>query len=1246
MMVGADVLVESRISSEKCNNSISHSHHRQKQRQKPSVIFSLYNVLILAAILLSITNHIFVDCIQEWDNDDDMDNHYEEFFIDDLISEIPSPHNTQQLKTDERGRLNYDEIINHIKRGGSSSSSSAHSSNGHKKKKVAKKRRRGTSTPSSSDTKSSSSTNTNNANNNNAAPASANSNISSNIFRKVSVPIPGYGKVEGRREGGIDVWRGIPYAAPPVGTLRFSPPEPAQPWSPAKLDASRFGPDCWQIADPIANPGADSSKMSEDCLYLNVFTPAGHAYRSRQGKFLSGSKLLPVMVWFHGGAFQQGSGNRDEYDGKRLAERDIIVVTINYRLGALGFLVSSRDNIFGNFGLMDQRAAMYWVHENIRAFGGDPDNVTLFGESAGAVMIGLHLLMDGVGTLFHRAIMQSNPLGYTFRSIVVADFIGDALKRSVDCRNLACLRAERVEEIVSAQGALMGVPRSVGDFFTWGPTLTKEMRVRLTLRSDGRFLTKSEDHRLPRLADSESHQQWISEWRHGDEVTNSARWSAVNVSQPMKNLDKIPDDIPILIGSNKHEGELFVHSAFPAPMPKAVYWMFVGALFRDSSSRVLNHYRGYVEEVEKEAEELARKQLEEEESKHEYLENQDQLENEYNMLLAMNATRRREKGFSEDSEGYDGIRALVNTWAKGGFLADSNNDDNNDNIDSEYLDSNTNNNPNSDMTTSQHSPFGVPALSSSMKRNMQDLKDRLASSIEEVNRKQMSRVEKAALRAQQRLEKRIARRKAKALKEAAKVVVDYRPVMSRIIDDYLFRCPGWHFAQLLSEQRERRGKHLDNVFVYRFSQPTHIPGYKECWGKSCHTAELPYVFQAMDIIRSNYSTVGPFAQKEAPKPPEYPYSEMMAAYRGALEDASTADEKDMDQDDHDASSNNVNGNNKNKESLTGIITGNMHNDTMHSKTFQRIIDHFFGDYYRVDADEELASDMAERWASFAKEGNPNYDGSKAEWFSWRYRGHRGKSAQSDYVDAEVSDDLFSSLDSMMDVMDGISDEHDEMMSGEFWEEEYDEGEFTEYFVTDLEGDNLDDEIIDMDNNSRQQSSNMQNTLSSLEARNRLKSLEALSLMEVLEDKDVFRTELRRVTQRKDTLENNQYYYAHTTSRQYSNYNENGVSDQGNRRTKQEILYIARQMGLIASGLSPGGNDVGGASDNMPFFPELLELSWPPEGRLIEKDCTCDMWDRIRCKFFQLRCASYLPMLSSFTSLLTHYCLFSTHPDRY
>jgi carboxylesterase type B len=387
------------------------------------------------------------------------------------------------------------------------------------------------------------------------------------MARPVTVGIEGYGKAVGRREGGIDVWRGIPYAAPPVGNLRFAPPEPTQPWSPTRLDASRFAPDCWQSVDPVLNPS--DREMSEDCLYLNIWTPAGHAARSRQGKLLSGQRLLPVMVWFHGGAFQQGGSNRLEYNGRRLAERDVIVVTLNYRLGALGFLVSSSDQVFGNFGLMDQRASIYWIHENIESFGGDPNSVTLFGESAGAVMTGLHLMMEGSGRLFQKAIMQSNPLGYTFRSVVVADFIGEALKRKVDCFDVACLRAERVEEIMGAQVSLMGVPRSVGDFFTWGPTLTKEAKVQITLHRDGSLVSRSEEHRLPRL---DASPQFISEWRLNRETTEaksgSAKWSAVNVTQPLSNLHLIPHDIPIIIGSNKNEGEMFVHSAFPVSMAK------------------------------------------------------------------------------------------------------------------------------------------------------------------------------------------------------------------------------------------------------------------------------------------------------------------------------------------------------------------------------------------------------------------------------------------------------------------------------------------------------------------------------------------------------------------------------------------------------------------------------------------------------------------------------------------------------
>eukprot|EP00557_Chaetoceros_sp_GSL56_P012315 CAMPEP_0176478174 /NCGR_PEP_ID=MMETSP0200_2-20121128/1041_1 /TAXON_ID=947934 /ORGANISM="Chaetoceros sp., Strain GSL56" /LENGTH=1129 /DNA_ID=CAMNT_0017874085 /DNA_START=156 /DNA_END=3545 /DNA_ORIENTATION=+ len=945
-----------------------------------------------------------------------------------------------------------------------------------------------------------------------AAPTSAGGSSDTTIIStKVTVTIPGYGKAEGRREQGVDMWKGIPYAAPPVGSLRFAPPEAVAPWAPSKLDASTYAPDCYQLVDPILNPLADESYMSEDCLFLNVFTPAGHVARSRQGKFLSGgAKKLPVMLWLHGGAFQQGGARRPEYDGRKLAERDIIVVTINYRLGALGFLVSSPDGLYGNFGLMDQRAALDWVKKNIEAFGGDSDNITLFGESAGAVMIGLHLLMEGAGTLFHKAIMQSNPLGYTFRSVIVADFIGEALKRNVDCRDLACLRAERVEEIMRAQSSLMGVPRSVGDFFTFGPTLTSQRKLKLSLTGESRFFSRLEENRLPRLDTDESHNSYVSEWRVGTEVsTDTTRWSGVNVSQPLKMLDKIPDNIPIIIGTNQHEGEMFVHSAFPAPMPKPVYWMFVGALFRDSASRVLRHYRGLVDEIERQAEELALRQMEEEENKQNYLENKETLDREYEILLAMNKTRIRNNDMNVI--GSEGIQTLVKTWSTGGGF-----------------------------TNKRNSTYerGLSIID----RQRMALRDKL--------------IELAKLRE----EKRTLRMKEKALKEAKKVVLDYRPVMSAIISDYLFRCPSWHFAQLLTRNRSHRGKHEDNVFVYRFSLPTHIPGYKECWGKSCHTAELPYVFQAMDVIRSNYSTVGTHAQKEAPSAPEYPYTQIMAAYRGALE-AVQLDDHEMDMND-DSHLSNANGSGR---------------SINHTKAFQRILSHFFGDYFKEDADEEMATDMAERWASFAKSSNPNYDGSKAEWLPWRH-----KSENSTFFHhVQEDEDSFTNAD---DERNYWNDDH-----FDYWlDEDYDEFSETD-----------DDEI------------------SASSARYEFYRRRALEAMEMdVAAEDVFTTELRRTQYRKDVEEEDSSFLRQKVLKRWGfAIDDHSRVKNMSKKQAREAIRLAQELGLMGTGLSEdetGKSGVPYATEI--FFPELLELTWPPEGRLIERDCTCDMWDRIRYRY--------------------------------
>ncbi len=210
------------------------------------------------------------------------------------------------------------------------------------------------------------------------------------------------GRLAGRREGTLCVFRGIPYAAPPVGERRWAPPEACPPW-PGVRDASRFGPAAPQVSQAgAALPGHDAPpEQDEDCLFLNIWTP-GPDDRRR-----------PVMVWIHGGGFTAGAGSQPVYAGDRLAERgDIVYVSINFRLGLLGHLNLNEATggavaSTGNEGLLDQLAALAWVRDNIAHFGGDPDNVTVFGESSGAMSIGCLLAMPAARGLFHRAILQS-----------------------------------------------------------------------------------------------------------------------------------------------------------------------------------------------------------------------------------------------------------------------------------------------------------------------------------------------------------------------------------------------------------------------------------------------------------------------------------------------------------------------------------------------------------------------------------------------------------------------------------------------------------------------------------------------------------------------------------------------------------------------------------------------------------------------------------------------------------------------
>lgn len=219
-----------------------------------------------------------------------------------------------------------------------------------------------------------------------------------------------HGQVRGKLlsvlDGGVRAFLGIPYGKPPLGKLRFRAPEPVDRWEGVK-DATKFPNCCYQLED-TSYPGFSGAEMwnpntpvSEDCLYLNVWTPLFNKTQS--------PALAPVLVWIYGGGYTVGSSSLDMYDGRYLSKSEgVVVVSMNYRLGPLGFMsLPDNKNVRGNAGLLDQRLALQWVASNIAAFGGDPSKVTLFGESAGSGSVGLHLLSPGSQALFHRAVMQS-----------------------------------------------------------------------------------------------------------------------------------------------------------------------------------------------------------------------------------------------------------------------------------------------------------------------------------------------------------------------------------------------------------------------------------------------------------------------------------------------------------------------------------------------------------------------------------------------------------------------------------------------------------------------------------------------------------------------------------------------------------------------------------------------------------------------------------------------------------------------
>lgn len=209
------------------------------------------------------------------------------------------------------------------------------------------------------------------------------------------------GKIRGLKQelpNGESYFRfsGVPYAKPPVGNLRFKPPVPVEKFDDDVLDCQKEGSNCYGT---VYFPPEAGQSESEDCLVLNVYTPTLPKDEDIE--------TLPVMVWIHGGSFNLGSGDMAIFGPEFLLREKVVVVTCNYRLGALGFLSLPSAGIYGNMGLKDQRLVLKWVHENIASFGGDPGNVTLFGESAGGGSVHLNYLAHSSRPYFHKAICQS-----------------------------------------------------------------------------------------------------------------------------------------------------------------------------------------------------------------------------------------------------------------------------------------------------------------------------------------------------------------------------------------------------------------------------------------------------------------------------------------------------------------------------------------------------------------------------------------------------------------------------------------------------------------------------------------------------------------------------------------------------------------------------------------------------------------------------------------------------------------------
>ncbi|CAN9508090.1 unnamed protein product [Ophioblennius macclurei] len=349
------------------------------------------------------------------------------------------------------------------------------------------------------------------------------------------------GQIRGITVEKAHVFYGVRYADPPVGAYRWKPPRPVSPW-PGVYDGSFPRAACMQACSgPITEcPRA----VSEDCLYLNIFVPSNVNFNSPL------RTLLPVMVWIHGGDFIAGSASKPLYDGRFISNfTNTVVVSLEYRLGAFGFLVSGKDphtSAVGNYGVQDQQAALLWVQQNIAAFGGDPSKVTIFGESAGAQSVSLHLMIQSSKPLFKQAVLQSLPFSIPLKTRHDALRLGKEFAKQTNCSvsDVVCLLSLAPQAVLDAQmktsSRIVNPFRFLEVFETWGPYI------------DGDLIKE----------------QAVTAFMKG-------HWQKEKL---------------VLLGTTSEEGVLFVYGAFNKPVSAVESTVYITAIFKQHALRILHKY--------------------------------------------------------------------------------------------------------------------------------------------------------------------------------------------------------------------------------------------------------------------------------------------------------------------------------------------------------------------------------------------------------------------------------------------------------------------------------------------------------------------------------------------------------------------------------------------------------------------------------------------------------------------------------